>query len=685
MKISYAAATVILLLLLLPFNTRAQTYSYKTYDLNTGLPGSYLNALGQDADGFLWVGLETGLYRFDGFDFFAVTLPDTLSSGYPATLFCDPAGVMWAGFTDGSLFTWSEGGPLTRQSGVDADRINRIMAAPDGKTWIVTQTRGIYVAGEGSPQKISKLDAPEGIVIFDIAFVGKDSLLVATQDNLHLCRIQGDQIVIIKSFAELEYTWVQSVVSLPGRRWAAGTDGAGLFIIKEQGDSLAASQISGYPSLDGVRIPSLIADEGSTLLAATRESGVLKIKFSDDFSSLQSIDAYNIQSGLRDNDIRTIFRDREGNLWIGLFNRGLAAVTTNAFSFYNPGEDGEISFIGETGGEVVMGTRKGLYKFDPSTGRFSDYRDLNSVTGGSGIVSWYAEDEGNIWIGTVSDGLFLLDKSGKTKSFYRSGNPGQDHVTGIAVDRKFIWLATLNGVVLIERETGKRVREFTTLDRLPHNNILQVVSVEEGVVLAATETDKLCYLSVAEGVYAEGLVMEGSMRNRIQSISISSVESAISIGTLGNGLFRFRSDTLLNISTADGLLSNYCYSILNASDGRIWTGHQRGFSVVNPAAGVVRTFSRAFGVTGDCLPNALYEASDGRIYVGTTEGVVVYNPAMELKNPLPPQAGIISVKIGNVDYPWRPSYHLPYRASYKVEVKYAGISLRDPLSVVYRT
>ncbi|MBE0666610.1 MAG: hypothetical protein IH593_02960, partial [Bacteroidales bacterium] len=81
MKISYAAATFFLVLLLLPFSTRAQTYSYKTYDLNTGLPGSYLNAIGQDTDGFLWVGLETGLYRFDGFDFFDVTLPDTLSSG----------------------------------------------------------------------------------------------------------------------------------------------------------------------------------------------------------------------------------------------------------------------------------------------------------------------------------------------------------------------------------------------------------------------------------------------------------------------------------------------------------------------------------------------------------------------------------------------------------------------------
>lgn len=681
MRFFCAAVTMFAITLLLPSVACAQTYSYKTFDLTNGLPGSYVNALGQDKEGFLWVGLETGLYRFDGFNFYGVSLPDTLSSGYPVSLFCDADGVMWIGFTDGALFTWSQGTGIVRQGNTDADRINRIMAAPDGKTWIVSQSRGIFVAAAG---KINKLATPEGIVIFDIAFIGQDSLLVATQDNLHICKIQGDQIVIVKSFPELEYTWIQSIVSLPGRRWAAGTDGAGLYIISETGGNFTASAVSGYPAIEGVRIPAVLSD-GPTLLAATRESGVAKIRFSDDSSSVATLEAYDINSGLPDNDVRTVFKDREGNIWIGLFNRGLAAVTTNAFSFYIPGADREIAYIGETSDGIVIGTRSGLYDFNAATGIFGNYRDLNKKTGGSGITSWDAEKDGNIWIGTASDGLFLLNNSGIVRSFYRAGNPGQDHINGITPDSKYIWLATLNGVVVLNRETGKREREFTTWDRLPHNNISQLVSVKEGVVIAATETDKLCYLSIADGVITEGLVMEGPMRNRIQSISTSGSDGSITVGTLGNGLFRFRADTLLNISTADGLLTNYCYSVLNASDGRIWTGHERGFSVVNLSAGAIRTFSKDFGVTGDCLPNALFEASDGRIYVGTTEGVVVYDPRLERKNPPPPQAGIISVVIGGTEYPWRPVYHLPYRSSYKVVVNYAGISLSDPLNVVYRT
>mgnify|MGYP000906777576 CR=1 FL=1 len=54
---------------LFPALAQAQTYSYRTYDEYTGLPGSYLNVIEQDKDGLLWVGVDTGLYRYDGFSF----------------------------------------------------------------------------------------------------------------------------------------------------------------------------------------------------------------------------------------------------------------------------------------------------------------------------------------------------------------------------------------------------------------------------------------------------------------------------------------------------------------------------------------------------------------------------------------------------------------------------------------
>ncbi|MCU0377094.1 MAG: SpoIIE family protein phosphatase [Bacteroidales bacterium] len=682
-SILISALCSIMIQVLTTSQTSAQTYSYRIYDSNTGLPGSYLSVLEQDRHGFLWMGLETGLFRYDGFEFHPVEIPDTIASGYPNALFCDSKGTMWIGLTDGSLYTWTPGGTVERVAGLEADRINRIIAGPDGRIWIVSQAQGIYVTDAGAEGDLNKISTPEGLVIFDISFTGNDSLLVATQDNLYIAVITGSEAIITHTFPELEYTWIQTIRKVTDDFWVAGTDGAGLYAITHQGGKLSAAQVN-HPALESLRIPSLVTGPGLYVIAATRESGVLKIEFSEDFSSVVAVGSYDAGSGLPDNDVRTIFRDREENLWIGLFSRGLAAVTTNAFSFYKPPLQKEINFIGESQGRVIMGTRNGLFDFDPLTGTFGNFMELNRKTGGSGIVSWYCDKNGNIWIGTVSEGLWLMNSTGDVRQFYLSMNPGQNHINSTAIDNENIWLATLNGVVLLDKASGSQRAVYTTREMLPHNNVSQVVVTRDGEVLVATETDMLCYIHVTGGVRTEGMIMEGAMRNRIQSISYMP-DGTVCTGTLGNGIFLFTGDTLLNYTNVDGLLSNYCYSTLIASDGRIWTGHEKGFSIINPAAGAVRAFGRDFGVTGDCLPAALAETSDGNIYVGTTDGAVVFNPVMEQKISAPPQAGIVSVVINNQEYPYRPSYNLPYRSSYTVEVNYAGISLRDPLNVVFKT
>ncbi len=668
---------------LAPYGLQAQTYSYRTYDETSGLPGSYLSVIEQDKSGLLWIGLETGLYRYDGFEFYPVVLPDTLSGSYPNALYCDTEGTMWVGMTDGSLYTWSPGRMIARKTVQESDRINRIIAGPDKKVWIITQTKGVYIADPGSGEKITRLSMPEGLVVFDIAFSGRDTLLVATQDNLQICTITDGKAVIAGSFPELEYTWIQTVRQMDDNTWFAGTDGAGLFMIRRINGTLSATAVTDT-LLMNLRIPALIAGPGRTLMVATREAGVIRAVFSSDYSTVQIKEAYGIANGLAGNDIRTIFRDREENLWIGLFNRGLAAVTTNAFSFYSPDRDKEAHYIGQRDGQVVVGTRNGLYDFDPVTGIFSNYLQLTSKTGGMGISSWAGDEAGNIWVGTSGDGLWLLTREGAVRQFYRSLNPAQNRINSISLETNNIWLATMDGVVLLDRESGRRKAGYSTLDMLPHNNVSQVVVNRAGEVLVATKTDRLCYIHITGGVRTEGMEMEGAMVNQIHSIS-AAPDRTICAGTLGNGLFLFAGDTLLNYTTADGLLSNYCYSTLIASDGRIWTGHEKGFSIINPASGSVRSFSTGFGVKGDCLSNALAEMDDGSVYIGTTEGIVAYNPAMERILSIPPQAGIISVVINNIEYPYQDTYSLPYRSSYVIQVNYAGISLRDPLNVVYRT
>ena len=191
LRSSVAVICAFLLQVLYPAVAPAQTYSYRTYDEYTGLPGSYLNVIAQDNDGLLWVGVDTGLYRYDGFMFHHMPFPDTLPRGNVSALFCDPKGTMWVGMSDGSLFTWKSGGSMVRREPDETDRINRITEGDDGKIWIVTQTRGIYLAEPGDGERLTKLEMPAELTVFDIAFAGDGKFLAATQDNLHLCSAEG--------------------------------------------------------------------------------------------------------------------------------------------------------------------------------------------------------------------------------------------------------------------------------------------------------------------------------------------------------------------------------------------------------------------------------------------------------------------------------------------------------------
>ncbi len=671
---------------LFPQDLSAQTFSYRSFDNSNGLPGNYVNAISQDKNGLLWVGLETGIYRHDGFDFYNIPINDSLSTGYPSALFCDDSGVMWIGCNDGLLFVSDNNKPLKRVNGIAADRINKIRSDSDGNIWVVSQSSGLFMFKKGNYNSFENLQAPEGVIILDVLFLNNGNIFIAAQDNLYLCSLSGDKIKIHSTFPELEYVWVNCLETLSEDTYVAGTDGSGLFIIEKNNENYSVVNLTGTLNLDNTRIKEILSEDPHTIYVATRESGLVKAVLSDDLSSVTSETAYNIASGLLENDVKTIFRDREENLWIGLFNNGLEAVTTNAFSFFQPQGNKEIRFIGNIGSSVVMGNRSETFEFDNEKGEFNSRYNLTSKIRGATITAWHICADGSQWIGTDGEGVFRTGADGIVKSFFKSANPGQNIINRIDADNSIIWLATMDGLLAVDKLSAKCVRTFTTSDMLTHNKILDVAVAGEGVVAVGTEGEMLCFADLKrDTVYKDRNVMNGYMKNIVQAISFSSNDNSIIAGTLGNGVFMIRGDSLFNVTAQDGLLSNYVYSVLYASDGRIWAGHEKGFSIWDPHAGTIRTFSRDFGVTGECLPYALFESPSGTIYVGTTEGLIVYNPQMERITPEAPRSNIMAVIINGLEYPFSDTYILPYRRVNTIEVKYAGVNLHDPLNVSYRT
>jgi serine phosphatase RsbU (regulator of sigma subunit) len=238
-------------------------------------------------------------------------------------------------------------------------------------------------------------------------------------------------------------------------------------------------------------------------------------------------------------------------------------------------------------------------------------------------------------------------------------------------------------VVVIDRISGAVKKKFKIEDRLPHNSINQIYIKKDGNALVATECDRLYNIDLNEGVTVGSKIMFGSSKNKVLCFTERS-NGEIWAGTSGNGIYCFSEDSVSRITTSNGLLSNFCYSILADSDEKIWIGHERGFSRYDLKTGNIKVFATDFAKGGDCNLNALYETSDGKVLFGTSEGLIVYNRMRDKKNQVAPINNILSVTINNVKYPFRKAYSLPYN-KYSIKIEYAGISLSNPEKVYYST
>ncbi len=298
--------------------------------------------------------------------------------------------------------------------------------------------------------------------------------------------------------------------------------------------------------------------------------------------------------------------------------------------------------------------------------------------------SYYIDDKENLWIGTKGSGLYINTGKNGITQFYKSGDSGADYINDISISGDNIWLATLNGVQIISRRTKTLKNSYNRNNGLAHNSINQILMTEDGSGYIATESEKLIRIDPDSGIFASDASMYGVLLNKVLGLARDS-KGTIWAATYGNGVFECYRDSIKPLNTSNGLLSNYTYSILADKENNIWVGHESGISRYNQKTGITKVYGTDFARGGTCNANGIYESPDGKIFIGTTEGLIIYDRSKDQKNNSAPVNNINSITINNVDYPYQPSFSLPYRKRYNVSISFAGIDFHDPEKVYYST
>jgi ligand-binding sensor domain-containing protein/serine phosphatase RsbU (regulator of sigma subunit) len=671
-------------ILLVSLTGKSQEYRITNFGISEGITYPFVYTISQDDRGFVWVGTGMGLCRFDGFKFSTDMVPDTLAGQVVGISFKDSSGTLWFGYQSGQIARYDGGSFELVSAGVEINSsITGFAELKDGIILIATLNSGMFAYNSATGKGIP-VNGPE-TGMYTALMIKGNAMLLGSQEGLSLYSIDnaGEKAVLKVKVTELENIKIQDIQSSLERNtyWIA-TEDQGIFRLTLNGEQYSITKTGLKFNLGSENVQAVYEAPNHQLWVSTLRNGVYRLGQPDGKGDYGMATAFNKGNGLRSNAVKKVFEDLEGNIWIATYGDGISLFSGQPMAFTRmetSGLDNDILAIAVTGdNQYFLGGQGGLFRYTP--GKDKSPVKVQGVPADK--VTALHLDGPRLFVGTETKGLFLMDMQRNTVRNipYESYSMGK-WISGITSDDKYVYLGTKDGIYRLGNDF-KEEAHFTTNDGLPHNNIEHVLIDNKGRLLFATRS---------KGIYE--LTGEGTV-NLLYPVDQADVEfkslaedanGNIWAATNGDGVICFKKDTVVQITVASGLKSNFCYSLIRASENGIWVGHRLGMSRINTLNMHASVYDQNMGITGDCNVNAVTRDKAGIVYFGTTEGLISYDPAKDSGKKLPPFTNIVNLLISDraVDFSKDIDIVLPYKP-YKLRIEFIGLNYSDPQSVRYQ-
>lgn len=596
-----------------------------------GLPAGGITTLAQEADGFLWVGTENGLLRYEGGASSRWSGEDGLPSDYIHRLLAHPAGGLWVSTSRG--LAWIRAGRIeTAQFGSPSAGQGASSMALDssGRLWVITPW-GLFVQQAGTEFKAHPRAFPGRLLTLAQGEGG--AMHLGTDQGLHSIRPDGS----IQTFGPAEGLPREGVALLAedgaGRLWA----GTGRYLVMKARDGQhftdESSRLRGSLSPNSVPFRDL---DGSIWFPT--QAGALHVKG----PQTESLDS---AIGLPFRWVRTIFRDREGTLWIlgpslarlqgsgRIWNHSLAGSSSGEVVWFihrdtqgrllAATDDGAIQ-VSPTGGRRIPGTegrrikylapdRSGLLWMVSTIGptlwlrpgsRQAEIAPLGDL--GYAVNTVMEDRQGTVWLGHTQKGLLRWNPA--TRRLHQELGPqaGAGGTLGVFQVREDargrLWAATTAGLRL--READGRWRTFGEAQGLPPCGLWGMAFLPDGSA----------WLHFQEAL--------GLVRVRVEGDRLNVLEHRVK---------------------GQGLHSNLVYAVAVDELGQTWASTDQGLDRLDPALHVGR---REGMISEDCAILALL-ADQGHVWVGTAGGLVRFEADKVEPESLLPRAHILKLHLGD--------------------------------------
>jgi len=658
-------------------------YVHRTWRAGAeSLPSAVVLAVTQTRDGYLWLGTENGLVRFNGVDFVTFDTDNTpaLRHNHVEALAEDRDGRLWAGTWGGGAACLENGAwsSLTAREGLAGDLVRSIHQGVSGPLWLATMGGGLS-AWDG--QRFETRTDADGLLTNELRAVfvdGVGTLWVGTR-NRGLLRSEGTRFVAVGKGTALESAYVTSLAEDPAGGLWVGTAGQGLFRVKGEGLEHFGAE-AGLPSQD---LNCLHLDRDGNLWMGSRGAGLLRLRHGR-FTSFTSLE------GLSNDHVNAVFEDREGSLWVGTFG-GLDRFTNGTAVTYTTAEglsnDMVWPVLQDGDGAMWVGTWAGLNRL--RDGRFEVFTREQGLPA-NGVFALAEGAGGRLWVGTFGGGIVFF-RDGRFERVPELVELDSITIWAILEDPDgALWIGT-NGQGLF-RFSGGRLERVVLRSGGGREIISAIFRGPDGRLWVALRTEGLCRQE-GGGFRCFGM-QDGLPSDEVRAIHADGA-GTIWVGTRG-GLSRWKDGRFETLDVRRGLPDRTVYWILEDESGFLWVSSGRGIYRLSPSEatevldGVRETVHpQQFGFSdgmkfeecnGGAQP-AGWRGRDGRLWFPTGGGLVTIDPRLTFTNTAPPPVLLESVVvdgraldgIGNGGTP----VELKYGFSH-LEIHFAGLSMAAP-------
>lgn len=650
----------------------------KSWDVRDGLPDNGVNAVLQTRDGYLWIGTEKGLARFDGAQFRVFDPWNTkeLHSERVSALCEDPGGDLWIGTKGGGVTRYRDG--EFKHAGLSSQYVSALCADRQQRVWIGTSGGGLFAFRDGSLQSFSATGGMPDLFVLAIHEASDGRILVGTR-FAGLVEYRDGEFGPRAGVAGTATGPVHALYEEGAGRLWVGTP-AGLVRLDDTGNRVLTTR-DGLPS---DQVLTIGRDRAGNLWVGTKAGAVTLPPGRDEEPRV-------VRSWLRGETVSACWIDREGSVWLATAGSGLRQLTPVAFAVLAAREglnhDVVTCVMEDRVGRIWLGTYGGLNCW--SAGALTGWDTRDGLA--NAIVTALLEDAaGAIWIGT-QQGLNRLVQGRLERCRSEEGWPPGSVWAFLEDAEGTLWLGTADG--LYEHRKG-RITRHGVESGLPSQDIRALAGGREGRLWIGTAHG----LALRHGGRLRPLALPSGSLTRIILCLREDPDGVLWCGTLGGGLIRLEAGTATGFTMREGLPDSTVYQILDDGEGCLWLTCNRGVFKVRRTElerlarrELTRLHPRVFDRT-DGLPSpectgfaqpAGWRSADGRLWFPTRRGVAVMDPARPLRDDRPPPVRLEQVVADNERL--RPGNHVTVKPGReRLEFHFVALSYAAPERVRFR-